>query len=57
MRPPSHVQATYMGGPKSSAKRIATKKARESLPPGLSFSVRRLKIHALTAKKDHNLLI
>jgi len=44
-------------GPKSSPKRIATKKARESLPPGLSFSARLLKIHALTAKKDHNLLI
>jgi hypothetical protein len=43
--------------PKSSPKRIATKKARESLPPGLSFSARLLKIHALTAKKDHNLLI
>jgi hypothetical protein len=43
--------------PKSSPKRIATKKARESLPPGLSFSTRLLKIHALTAKEDHNLLI
>lgn len=44
-------------GPKSSPKRIATKKARESPPPGLSFSARLLKIHALTVKKDHNLLI
>jgi hypothetical protein len=43
--------------PKSSPKRIATKKVRESLPPGVSFSARLLKIHALTAKKDHNLLI
>jgi hypothetical protein len=43
--------------PKSSPKRIAAKKARESPPPRLSFSARLLRIHALTVKKPHNLLI
>src|ERR1039458_6606773 len=43
--------------PKSSPKRIAAKKVRESPPPRLSFSARLLRIHALSVKKHHNLLI
>ena len=43
--------------PKSSPNRIAAKKARESPPPRLSFSVRLLRIHALIVKKHHNPLI
>jgi hypothetical protein len=43
--------------PKSSPKRITAKKARKSPPPRLSFSARLLRIHALTVKKHHNLLI
>src|ERR1035437_2162170 len=45
---PARPKMRTAGAPKSSPKRIATKKARESLPPGLSFSARLLKIHALT---------
>src|ERR1039458_7732978 len=41
----------------SSPKRITAKKARKSPPPRLSFSARLLRIHALTVKKHHNLLI
>lgn len=43
--------------PKSSPKRIAAKKARESPSPRLSFSARLVKIHALSVKNHHNLLI
>ena len=43
--------------PKSSPKRIAAKEARDSPPPRLSFSARLLRIHALSVKKHHNLLI
>src|ERR1035441_4101151 len=43
--------------PKSSPKRIAAKKVRESPPPRLSFSARLLRIHALGVRKHRNLLI
>jgi hypothetical protein len=48
---------TFAVVPKSSPKRIAAKKTRESLPPRLSFSARLVKIHALSVKTHHNLLI
>src|ERR1035438_1081990 len=43
--------------PKSSLKRVAAKKARESPLPRLSFPARLLRIHALRVKKHHNPLI
>src|ERR1019366_1687534 len=47
----------YQAQPKSSPKRIAAKKARESPLPRLSFPARLLRIHALRVKKHHNPLI
>jgi hypothetical protein len=50
-------QTRGLWSPKSSPKRVAAKKARESPPSRLSFSARLLRIHALSVKKHHNLLI
>jgi len=56
-QPQMQPRQACLAVPKSSPKRITAKKAWKSPPPRLSFSARLLRIHALTVKKHHNLLI